>query len=96
MPIWDLQNKKVLLILVSQIAVAESNSLAPESGAYLGIGFNVNSTKFDDQKLTATGAFVSSSTAGGPAVGMGMDTEHGTSPSIQAGYCKKFENSNYL
>lgn len=86
-------------------AQAETNSLVPASGFYLGLGFNTNSTQFNDQDVTATGTSVvtdsdgntvNSGTAGGPAVEIDMNTENGLSPSIQAGYFKKFENSSYL
>ena len=86
-------------------AQAESSSLVPASGAYLGLGFNANSTQFNDQDVTATGTsvvtdsdgdLVSSGQAGGPAVGIDLNTINAYSPSIQAGYFEKFQNSNYL
>jgi hypothetical protein len=86
-------------------AQAESSSLVPASGAYFGLGFNANSTQFNDQDVTATGTSVvtdsdgdpvSSGQAGGPAVGIDMDAINAYSPSIQAGYFEKFQNSSYL
>lgn len=87
-------------------AQAESVSLVPNAGAYLGLGFNANSTQFNDQDVTATGtsvvtntstgAAVSSGTAGGPAVGIDMNNVNAYSPSIQAGYFEKVKDSNYL
>ena len=87
-------------------AQAESVSLVPNAGAYLGLGFNTNSTQFNDQDVTATGtsvvtntstgSAVSSGTAGGPAVGIDMNNVNAYSPSIQAGYFEKVKDSNYL
>lgn len=97
-----------LLISYAATSYAESEStvLVPEKGAYLGIGFNANSTQFNKQDVTATGtsvvtnstshAAVSSGTAGGPAVRIDLDAVNAYSPSIQAGYFEKFQNSNYL
>ena len=87
-------------------AQTDSSSLVPTSGAYLGLGFNANSMQFNGQDVTATGtsvvtntstlAPVSSGTAGGPAVGIDINTVNAYSPSIQAGYFEKFQNSSYL
>ena len=87
-------------------AQTDSSSLVPTSGAYLGLGFNANSMQYNDQDVTAAGTSVvtntstlepvSSGTAGGPAVGIDMNTVNAFSPSIQAGYFEKFQNSNYL
>lgn len=106
--------KNILLALLipnlfsyALLASAEtvSSSLVPASGAYLGLGFNANSTQFNDQDVTATGTSVvtdsngdpiSSGQAGGPAVGIDMNTINAYSPSIQAGYFEKFQNSSYL
>ena len=100
--------KRIFLLFIFPflVAVAESSSLVPTSGVYLGMGLSANSTRFDDQNVTATGTstvtdtasgnFVSSGTAGGPAVGISMGREHDISPSIQAGYFKRFKDSDYL
>lgn len=90
----------------SSYAQSESTALVPEKGAYLGIGFNANSTQFNKQDVTATGtsvvtnssthAAVSSGTAGGPAVGIDLNTVNAYSPSIQAGYFEKLKDSSYL
>lgn len=108
--------KNILLALLlstlasySLIASAqnESSSLVPASGAYIGLGFNVNSMQFNDQDVTATGtsvvtsstppnSIISSGTAGGPAVGIDMNAVNAYSPSIQAGYFAKFQDSSYL
>lgn len=87
-------------------AESESVSLVPNSGTYLGLGFNAHSTRFNDQDVIATGtsvvtnsstgAAVSSGTATGPAVGIDLNTVNAYAPSIQAGYFKKLQNSNYL
>lgn len=78
----------------------------PDSGIYFGLGFGANSTQFKNQKLeatgtstvtnTATGALVSKGTAGGPPVGIGMDTVNSISPALQAGYFEKLQGTNYL
>ncbi|HCN70758.1 MAG TPA: hypothetical protein DIS96_03215 [Pusillimonas sp.] len=107
--------KAVLLGLIiplfsgySTLATAQtsSTSMVPDSGAYFGLGFGVNSTQFKDQKLeatgtsnvtnTATGTLVSSGTAGGPPVGIGMGTINGISPAVQAGYFEKLQGTDYL
>lgn len=72
----------------------------------MGLGIGLNSTRYNGQMLeatgtsdvtnTATGAFVSSGTAGGPAVGIDMNTAFGASPTIQGGYFEKFKDSSYL
>lgn len=97
-----------LLTVLSTVSSAQSTStsLVPNSGAYLGLGMGLNSTKFKGQMLeatgtstvtnTSTGAFESSGTAGGPPVGIDMPTANGVSPSIQAGYFQKFKDSDYL
>ena len=87
-------------------AQTDSSSLVPTSGSYLGLGFNANSIQFNDQNITATGTsvvtntisqeLVTSGAAGGPAVGVDMNSVNAFSPSIQAGYFEKFQNSSYL
>jgi hypothetical protein len=83
-----------------------STSFVPNSGAYIGLGFGANSTQFNGQQLeatgistvtnTSTGAPVSAGTAGGPPVGIGMDAVNSISPTIQAGYFQKLQDSSYL
>ncbi len=82
-----------------------TTSFVPNSGAYIGLGFGANSTQFNDQQLQATGIStatnmsngnVSTGTAGGPPVGIGMSSNNSISPSIQAGYFQKFQESTYL
>lgn len=85
---------------------AESISLVPTSGAYVGLGFGANSTQFNSQRLEATGIStvtktsdgspVSSGTAGGPPIGVEMSETNSIAPSIQAGYFQKFQDSSYL
>lgn len=87
-------------------AQSSPSSLVPNSGFYMGLGIGLNSTRYNGQMLeatgtsdvtnTATGAFVSSGTAGGPAVGIDMNTAFGASPTIQGGYFEKFKDSSYL
>lgn len=87
-------------------AQSSPSSLVPNSGFYMGLGVGLNSTRYNGQMLeatgtsdvtnTATGAFVSSGTAGGPAVGIDMNTAFGASPTIQGGYFEKFKDSSYL
>lgn len=87
-------------------AQSSQSSLVPNSGVYMGLGVGLNSTRYNGQMLeatgtsdvtnTATGAFVSSGTAGGPAVGIDMNTAFGASPTIQGGYFEKFKDSSYL
>lgn len=91
---------------IGTAAQAQTSSLVPNSGTYIGLGFGLNATKFRGQEVEATGistvtntatdAFVSSGTAGGPPVGIGLDTVNGVSPSLQLGYFEKFRNSEYL
>ena len=87
-------------------AQSSSTSLVPDSGAYFGLGFGANSIQFKDQQVeatgtslvtnTSTGSLVSSGTAGGPAVGIGMGTVNAMSPVVQAGYFQKLKGSDYL
>jgi opacity protein-like surface antigen len=87
-------------------AQSSQTSLVPNSGLYFGLGLGLNATKFNGQMLeatgistvtnTATGAFVSSGTAGGPPVEIGLQTAYGVSPAIQAGYFEKLKDSDYL
>jgi len=81
-----------LLTGASTVVLAQANttSLVPNSGAYIGLGLGLNSTQFKGQMLeatgtsnvtnTSTGAFVSSGTAGGPPVGIDMPNANGISP----------------
>jgi len=97
-----------LLTVISSNASAQSSStsLVPNSGAYIGLGLGLNATQFKGQMLeatgisnvtnTATGAFVSSGTAGGPPVGIDMPTANGISPMLQGGYFQKLQGSDYL
>ena len=97
-----------LLTVISSNAHAQSTntSFVPHSGSYIGLGLGLNSTQFKGQMLeatgisnvtnTATGAFVSSGTAGGPPVGIDMPTANGISPLIQGGYFQKLQGSDYL
>lgn len=90
----------------SAYAQSISVSLVPNSGAYIGLGFGLNSTQFKGQMLeatgisnvtnTSTGAPVSSGTAGGPPVGIDMPTANGISPLVQGGYFQKLQGSDYL
>ena len=85
----------------SAYAQSISVSLVPNSGAYIGLGFGLNSTQFKGQMLeatgisnvtnTSTGAPVSSGTAGGPPVGIDMPTANGISPLVQGGYFQKLQ-----
>jgi opacity protein-like surface antigen len=99
----------LLLPLLSSVAVsvqAQTVSLVPDSGAYVGLGVGLNATNFRSQQLeatgistvtnTATGAPVSSGSAGGPAVGIDLGTAFGFSPSIQAGYFQRIRATDYL
>jgi hypothetical protein len=97
-----------LLTVTPSIASAQSSStsLVPNSGAYIGLGLGLNSTQFKGQMLeatgisnvtsTATGAAVTSGTAGGPPVEVGMPNANGISPLIQGGYFQKLQGSDYL
>jgi hypothetical protein len=97
-----------LLTVISPNTSAQSSStsLVPNAGAYIGLGLGLNFTQFKGQMLeatgisnvtnTATGAFVSSGTAGGPPVGIDMPTANGISPLIQGGYFQKLQGSDYL
>ena len=82
-----------------------SASFVPNSGAYIGLGFGANSTKFNGQRLQATGISTatnmsdgvkSTGTAGGPPIGIDMGATNAISPTVQAGYFQKFQDSNYL
>ncbi len=94
------------LICHPLLSRAEPASLVPSSGAYIGLGFDLNSTQFNDQELeatgistitnTASGALVTSGSAGGPPVGIDMDSSNSIAPVIQAGYFQKFQESSYL
>ncbi|CAN1489006.1 COG3637 Opacity protein and related surface antigens [Methylophilaceae bacterium] len=104
--LWALLVPSMASYAVLANAESEPTSLVPNAGAYLGFGFNAHSTRFNDQDVTATGtsvvtnstthAAVSSGTAGGPAVGIDLNTVNAYAPSIQAGYFEKWQNSNYL
>jgi hypothetical protein len=97
----------VALSCYATLSSAEQATTAfvPNSGAYIGLGFGANSTQFNDQQLQATGIStatnmsngnVSTGTAGGPPVGIGMSSNNSIAPSIQAGYFQKFQESTYL
>lgn len=97
----------ISLSCCASLSLAEqvTTSFVPNSGAYIGVGFGANSTQFNDQRLQATGIStatnmsngnVSTGTAGGPPVGIGMSSSNAISPSIQAGYFQKFQDSTYL
>lgn len=94
-----------LLAIASYSALANAQpvltSLVPESGAYIGLGFDANSTQFNGQQLQATGISVATppgsvGTAGGPPVGIAMSNTNAIAPVIQAGYFQKFKDSSYL
>jgi hypothetical protein len=97
----------VALSCYATLSSAEQATTAfvPNSGAYIGLGFGANSTQFNDQQLQATGIStatnmsngnVSTGTAGGPPVGIGMSSNNSIAPSIQAGYFQKLQESTYL
>jgi opacity protein-like surface antigen len=83
-------------------AQQSSDSLVPNSGTYAGVGVGVSSTQFNGQTLSGTG-LTTDTVAGRSASGIGSG-ETGVvfgpvksiSPSVQLGYFKKFEDSNYL
>lgn len=87
-------------------ALAQSSSMVPNSGAYIGLGFGANTTQFSGQQVqatgistvtnTATGSLVSGGTASGPPAGVNIGNQGSTSPTIQAGYFQKLQDSNYL
>lgn len=84
---------------------AFAQSIVPSQGFYVGLGGSVNSTSYNDQALTATGTsdtydtatgrFLQSGSATGPAVSPELDTKTGIAPNLQAGYFHKF-SSNWL
>ena len=73
---------------------------------YLGAGGSFNSVDFNSQSIDATGlsdaynkttgAYMSSGTAGGPAVNLGIPSQTGFAPVLQAGYFRHFQNSKWL
>lgn len=108
-------NKSQKIVLLTSIlsaaalpthAIAQSTSIVPNSGAYLGLGFGANTTQYSGQQVqatgistvtnTASGRVVSSGTAGGPPVGIDMGNQSSIAPTIQAGYFQKFKDSSYL
>ena len=90
----------------SSQAFAQSSSMVPNSGAYLGLGFGANTTQYSGQEAqatgistvtnTASGKVVSNGTAGGPPVGINVGNQSSISPTIQAGYFQKLKDSSYL
>jgi hypothetical protein len=91
---------------LSSHAIAQSSSMVPNSGAYLGLGLSANSTQYSGQQVQATGIStvtnttsgqeVGGGTAGGPPVGVAMGNQYSIAPSIQAGYFQKLKDSSYL
>jgi hypothetical protein len=91
---------------LSSHAIAQSSSMVPNSGAYLGLGLSANSTQYSGQQVqatgistvtnTASGREVGGGTAGGPPVGVAMGNQSSIAPTIQAGYFQKLKDSSYL
>lgn len=87
-------------------ADALSASTVPDSAFYIGLGGTANHSKFDDQDIYATGLsdvydtssgnFLSSGSAGGPAIGLSMDSDSSMSAALQLGYFQHFANSKWL
>ncbi len=101
--------KKILTCTAAALLLstpAFAQSVVPKQGFYLGAGGGVGSSSFGDQSITATGTsdtyrtstgtFMSSGTATGPAVDRSLDTKTSITPSLQAGYFRQFEGSNWL
>lgn len=94
------------LTAISSQSMAQSMSIVPNSGAYVGVGFGANTTQYSGQQVqatgistvtnTASGKVVSSGTAGGPPVGIDIGNQSSFSPNIQAGYFQKLQDSSYL
>jgi opacity protein-like surface antigen len=87
-------------------AESPSGASVPDSAFFIGLGASANHTQFNNQDIYATGlsnvydsntgAYISSGSAGGPAVDLSMDSDSKFSPSLQVGYFKHFENSKWL
>jgi hypothetical protein len=103
--------KKLLAVLLPAFlysipTISNAQSIVPDSAFYLGIGGSFNSVDFNSQSIEATGlsnaydkttgAFLSSGSAGGPPVNLGMGSQTGFAPGAQAGYFKHFQDSKWL
>jgi hypothetical protein len=96
----------ICAVAVCLATPAFAQSIVPSQGFYAGLGGSVNSTHYNDQQITATGisdtystatgAKLASGTATGPAVSPSLGNETGIAPNLQAGYFRKFDNSNWL
>ena len=103
-------NKLLVLALPIAVslspAVADAQSVVPDSAFFVGVGGSFNSTSFNNQSIEATGlsnvydkatgAFISSGSAGGPPVGLDIGSQTGFEPVLQAGYFKHFQDSKWL
>ena len=84
----------VAAAVFSSQAFAQSSSMVPNFGAYLGLGFGANTTQYSGQEAqatgistvtnTASGKVISNGTAGGPPVGINLGNQSSISPTIQA------------
>jgi len=84
------------------IAQQSTDSLVPNSGVYVGLGIDANSTQFNGQTLSGTGVTTdtiagrSASGIGSGETGVVFGPAKSISPSIQVGYFQKFQDSSYL
>ena len=96
----------VPLALCAAQGIASAQSIVPNRAFYFGLGGSVNTTDFNNQSIEATGlsdaynkttgAYMSSGTAGGPPVSLGMGSQTGFAPVVQAGYFEHFQSSQWL
>ena len=96
----------VPLALCAAQGIASAQSIVPNRAFYFGLGGSVNTTDFNNQSIEATGlsdaynkttgAYMSSGTAGGPPVTLGMGSQTGFAPVLQAGYFEHFQSSQWL
>jgi hypothetical protein len=80
-------------------------SLVPDSGFYAGLGAAGNYTNYNDWDVDATGVsdvyeddgtFLTSGTAGGPAVELNLDSSWSFTPQFQLGYFDHISDSKWM
>ncbi len=94
------------IVLCSIQSIAFAQSVVPKSGFYLGVGASFNSVDASGESMEATGtsnvyskttgAQISSGTATGPAVNLGMSSQTGFAPVVQAGYFQHIQDTKWL
>lgn len=90
----------------SSSTAADENtlSLVPDNGFYAGLGAAGNYTNYNDWNVDATGVsdvyqngvFLTTGTAGGPAVDLKLDSSWSFTPQLQMGYFDHLSDSKWM